>query len=74
MYLKTYRHISTIPTTPGSLLSSSTDPALPCFPHTPLGEGQEHGDLNVNSYNNMYVATLTIILLWNALYRSLIDN
>ena len=74
MYSKTYRHISTIPTTPGSLLSSSTDPALP--PHTPLGEGQEHGDLNVNSCNNVCCGYINqdIILLWNVLYRSLIDN
>ena len=60
MYSNTYRHISTIPTTPGSLLSSSTDPAVPCSPHTPLGEGQEHGDFNVKSYNNINVRIYVI--------------
>ena len=54
LQLHTYRHISTIPTTPGSLLLSEPSlppppPPPPPPPHLPLGEGQAQGDVNVNS-------------------------
>ena len=45
----TYRHSSTIPTTPGSLFPSESLPPPPS-PHIPVGEGQAQIDFNVNSY------------------------
>ena len=52
-YSNTYRHMSTMPTTPGSLLSSTDTPLTP---HTPLATGQAHGDFNVKPYNNINIA------------------
>ena len=42
-----------MPTTPGSLLSSTDTPLTP---HTPLATGQAHGDFNVKPYNNINIA------------------